>query len=551
MNKVRILMLFLLFCGFTATSQEADTSRYFIYFSDKAGDNYPYSSTNPEAFLTQRALDRRAKQNISIKESDLPVNPTYVEELASLNVDVFFTSKWLNGALIQTHQNKIEEISALSFVDSVRLIAQGPRLSYEQQTVDIPTQFDPPTDKRADSDIQLLMIGADVMHADDIKGQNMLIAILDNGFTGVNRYEPFQHIWENQRVVGTKDFVENSGNVFQFGSHGTAVFSIIGAKYETDTTDFFGVAYEADFIFCVTEDNQAENTIEEYNWLLGAEYADSLGADVINASLGYNTFDIPEHNYSKDDLDGNTAIVSMAASNAAQKGMIVVTSAGNTGRRSPPGNLISHPSDAQGIMTVASVDPDFSKSDFSSIGPTADGRIKPDIAAFGGGTAIVNGSGTIERGGGTSFSSPIIAGFAACIWQLNPDRSSHEIMTSIRESGHQADSPDHILGYGVPNYLYAKEVRALNVTDILENKVTIYPNPFSGDTLFLKTEGKFPSGMTIQVIDPKGAVIFNQEFKRSEVKETMELSIDSSQEGVYYLFLQTGKDRKVVKLINF
>jgi len=404
MNKARILLGILILLCFNALSQEPDTSRYFIYFKDKTTETYPYSIDDPAAFLTQRAIDRRTKQNISIKESDLPVAPSYVEGLRSQNIDVFFTSKWLNGALVQTHHNKIEDIKALEIVDSVRLIAANSRLRYAQQPIATPTQFDPPPNKNGDSEIQLVMVGADVMHTDNIRGQNMLIAVLDNGFTGVNRFSPFQHVWENNRIVGTKDFVENTGNVYQYGSHGTSVLSIIGAKYETDSTDLIGIAYEADFVLCVTEDNQAENTIEEYNWLLGAEFADSLGADVINASLGYKTFDIPEHNYTSTDLDGNTAIVSIAASIAAQKGMIVVTSAGNSGRRSAPGNLISHPSDAQGIMTVASVDPDFTRSDFSSIGPTTDGRLKPDIAAFGNGTTVMRGNGSIERGGGTSLS---------------------------------------------------------------------------------------------------------------------------------------------------
>ncbi|MEQ9568396.1 MAG: S8 family serine peptidase, partial [Pseudomonadales bacterium] len=255
-----------------------------------------------------------------------------------------------------------------------------------------------------------------------------------------------------------------------------------------------------------------EDRVEEYNWLLGAEFADSLGADVLNASLGYNTFDIPEHNYSKSDLDGRTAVISMAAEMAARKGMIIVTSAGNSGRRNPPENLISHPADADRILSVASVTPNFERSEFSSIGPTADGRIKPDIAAFGDGTAVMRGNGAIERGGGTSFASPLIAGFAACIWQANPERTYNEVIAAIKNSGHQDHKPDTLLGWGVPNYVYAKDVKALNVNDILEDKVTFYPNPFRGDTLFLITDGEFKEGMQIKILDPKGSLIFNQEF---------------------------------------
>ncbi|WP_425391511.1 S8 family serine peptidase [Ekhidna sp.] len=530
---------------------QSQINRYFIYFTDKAGENYPYSISNPEEFLTQRAIERREKQEISIKEDDLPVSPEYVQGLRDAGIDVYFTSRWMNGALVNADTSLLDDVSQLSFVDSIAWIADTTRLSAEKSIPDYPDSFDPPTSQSGDSDIQLIMLGADTMHEDDIKGQGMLIAVLDNGFTGVNRFTPFHHVWENNRIIATKDFVENSGDVFQFGDHGTSVFSIIAANYTSTDGDLIGIAPEAEYILCVTEEGGSEDRVEEYNWLLGAEFADSLGADVINASLGYNTFDITEHDYSKEDLDGKTAIVSIAAETAAKKGMVVVTSAGNSGRRNPPGNLINHPADADRILAVGSVDPNFERSAFSSVGPTADGRIKPDIAAFGDGTAVMSGNGSIERGGGTSFASPLIAGFAACIWQMNPERTANEVIAAIKNSGHLDSNPDNLLGWGVPNYMYAKDVKALNITDILEDKVTIYPNPFIGDTLYLLTDGKFNTGMTIKILDPKGSLIFNQEFKKKEIKENMELKIDSSQQGVYFLFLQTGNSQKIVKLINF
>ncbi|GAB4229018.1 MAG: S8 family serine peptidase [Ekhidna sp.] len=536
--------------GWTQTA--SDTSRYFVYFQEKLeAENYPFTTNAPQAFLSQRSIDRRNKHGIAITEEDLPVHPGYVQSLREEEVDVFFTSRWLNGALVQTHTNKIAGIEALDFVDSVRLIAEGPRLRYKKQQVAPPASFDTPPGMTGDSNIQLGMIGGLFMHSEDIKGQGMIIAVLDNGYTGVNRFEPFEHVWENNQIIATKDFVENSGNVFQYGSHGTAVFSIIGAKYETDTTEFIGVAPEASYVLCVTEDNKAENTIEEYNWLLGAEFADSVGADVINGSLGYRLFDIAEHNYDYDDLDGNTAVVALAAQLASEKGMVVVVSAGNEGDNLSGWRYITSPADAAGALTVGSVDVNFERSLFSSIGPTSDGRIKPDVAAFGNGTTVMRGNGLIERGSGTSFASPVIAGLAACIWQINPERTSWEIISALKKSGHQSEKPDTLLGHGVPNYIYAKEVKALNINDILADKVSIYPNPFRGDTLFLRTEGSFNEGMSIKVLDPKGTLIYNRTFEQAEVKDQMELSFDGSMQGVYFLFLQTENDHKVVKLINF
>lgn len=538
-------------CAFVliGKAQDPDTSRYFIYFKDKGADN-PYSVSNPQAFLTQRSIDRRSKQGIEIIESDLPVNPNYVLQLDEADVNVFFTSRWLNGALVQMHLNQVESIQALEFIDSVRLIARGARLTKNPVIPDPPTNFELPAVNEGDSDIQLIMMGADLMHADNIKGQGMLIAVLDNGYRGVNRYTPFQHIWENNQLVASKDFVENSGNVFQFGSHGTAVFSTIGANFTTDTTNFFGVAYEADFILCVTEDSKAENTIEEYNWLLGAEFADSLGADVINSSVGYRLFDIDEHNYTYDDLDGQTTVNSIAAGMAAKSGMIVATSAGNDGDNNG-WNRINTPADANGVLTVGSANVDFTYSPFSSIGPSKDGRTKPDVSAFGNGTLVMRGNGDIERGGGTSFASPLIAGFAACIWQANPDKTNYDVMWAIRNSGHQSDNPDNYLGYGVPNYIYAKDVKALSVKDIFDDKFTIFPNPFLGDTLYLLTDEEFQGDMEVKIIDPTGSTVYNKKFQQSEIKERMELSLDSSIRGVYFLSLQTDKGLKVVKLIKF
>lgn len=546
------LLLLCLLIGFQTFAQEADISRvnrYFVYFSDKSGDNYPYSISNPSEFLSQRAIDRRSRQNIAVNEADLPVDPGYVQGLKDVGLEVYFTSRWLNGALVNADTTLLDDVSLLSYVDSIAWIADTTRLSAEKTPIDTPTSFSDPASVNGDSDIQLGMLGALFMHAEDIKGQGMLVAVLDNGFTGVDKYTPFQHLWENNQIIATRDFVQNSDNVYQFGSHGTSVFSTIGAKYESGDDHFTGIAYEAQFILCVTEDNQAENTVEEYNWLLGAEFADSLGADVINGSLGYRLFDIPSHNYDFEDMDGETTIVSKAAKWASDRGMIVAVSAGNEGNKS--WKRITPPADAKDVLTVGSVNPDFSYSSFSSVGHTADGRIKPDVSAFGSATAVVRGNGTIQRGSGTSFASPLIAGFAACIWQLNPERTANEIMTSIRNSSHKADNPDSLFGYGVPNYLYAKDVRALNVNDILQDKVLFYPNPFNGDTLFLITDGEFKQGMSIKIMDPKGSMIYNKEFRRREIKENMELTIDGSQQGVYFLFLQTGNNQKVVKLINF
>lgn len=550
LNKT-LLVGFIILGSSQILAQDAD--RYFVFFKNKGAKTNQYALNQPSEYLTQRALDRRIKENVNIDSIDLPVNNDYISNIREAGVDVFFASKWLNGVLVEACGFEIAEIENLPFVDSTRLIAYNSRLVKEQEQVQLPILFEEPPEVIADTRIQLMMLGADVMHSDSLVGEGVRIAVLDNGFKGVNRFKPFQHIWENDLIIGTRDFVENSGNVFQFGSHGTSVFSIIGAKYVTDSTEFYGIANGAEFILCVTEDAEGENTIEEYNWILAAEYADSLGVDVINSSLSYRTFDIDEHDYSFDDIDGKTSIISKAASIAARKGIIVVNSAGNDGRRSSPSNLIHPPADADSILVVGSVDPDFRRSAFSSVGPTADGRIKPDVAAFGNGVAIVRGNGDIEKGGGTSFASPLIAGFAAGIMQAYPDWTSQEVIKAIKESGHNAEAPDSLVGYGVPNYTFisAESNRKINVNDILEDKITFYPNPFTGDKLYFVTEQGFDSSILIRILDPKGSYIYNQTFLPEQLGKTIEIPINSVQQGVYYLFLQSENTQRVVKLINF
>ena len=326
MNK-QLLIFFLLLVTINAFGQE---NRYIVFFADKGGNANPYSLDRPEEFLTDKSIIRREKQGIALSEADLPVNPNYITQLKDLTIDVHFTSRWMNAALIQTDAANESVIASQSFVDSLALIAEGARLSNSKIAVDTAEAFAEPPSISSSSAMQLAMLQADVMHREGIRGENMTIAVLDDGFLGVNQFQPFEHLWNGQ-IIATRDFVENSGNVFRMGDHGTSVLSTIAAQYQED---YFGTAYNADLILCITEEGGSEDRVEEYNWLLGAEFADSLGADVINSSLGYRSFDIPEHNYSPDDLDGATAVVSMAARMAADRGMLVVVSAGNSGDHS-------------------------------------------------------------------------------------------------------------------------------------------------------------------------------------------------------------------------
>ncbi len=546
MNKP--ILTFFLLIGIIFS--HAQTNRYVVYFTDKEGINYPYSLNSPSDFLTDRAIQRRSVQNITLDSTDLPVNPTYVEDLKT-HVDVYFTSKWINAALVQTDEANIATIQNLNFVDSVALVAQNDKLSNNKIEVEIPDEFKEPPSINATTTIQNTMTQVDAMHEEGIRGENMLIAVLDNGFTGVNEYTPFEHLWTEDKILATKDFVENSGNVFRVGDHGTAVFSTIAGKYEGDLS-YNGVAYMANFILCVTEESGSEDRVEEYNWLLGAEFADSLGADVINSSLGYNSFDIPAHDYSFEDLDGKTTVVSSAAKMASDKGMVVVVSAGNEGDNPPSSwRYITPPADADNVLTVGSVNPDFTWTPFSSLGPSSDGRTKPDVSALGFGTAVIRGNGRITTGNGTSFASPQIAGLAAGVWQANPSWTNLEVIDALKGASHVAHRPDTLIGHGVPFFTFAVDGKVLSTSDILTEKITVYPNPFHGEKLFLKIDEVIIDPLYVEIVNSEGKSILKDTISIAKSKSIVEFSLENIQEGLYFLSLQYANEVKVVKLINF
>ena len=546
MNKGLIFCLLILSILSQGFSQ---TNRYMVFFSDKSGENYPYSLEEPEAFLTDRAIQRRASQGINLSESDLPVNPEYVSNLKEMGLEVFFSSKWFNAVLIQAQENEVINLTELNFIDSVALVANNQKLQDSPSDFVVPTSFKKPSSINSDTELQLSLLQADVMHNEGINGQGMLIAVLDNGFKGVDKYEPFEHLWNDNRIVATKNFVDNSGTVFSEGDHGTAVFSTMSAKYEDI---YAGVAFGASYILCVTEENGSEDRIEEFNWTFGAEFADSLGVDIINSSLGYVEFDIPEHTYQESDLNGNSTIVSKAAKLAAEKGMLVVVSAGNNG--DDPPNLwrnITPPADAENMLAVASVDENFNRAGFTSLGYTKNGKTKPDVAALGVLTSIIRGSGSITFGNGTSYSSPQIAGLAAGIWQQNPEWSNFELISAIKSAGHKSHKPDTLIGNGVPIYSYAVEGKILNVNDIIENKIDIYPNPFHGKKLFMRVTSELNSPISIQVHDSSGKSVLEDELAEIQTDKVYEFSLNDIDQGVYYLTLQFKNERKVVRIVNY
>ena len=391
-------------------------SYYMVFFRDKVGT--PYQISEPCEFLSARSISRRRKHNVVVKEEDLPVVPKYVEGLQEVGAQVHYSTRWLNATLVQGSEDVVNEIKQLSYVRDVALVAPGSNTLSTQKNRKFlkETQIEPLSDKMSRTNalrnaVQNEMLGVDNMHKQSIYGKGVLIALLDGGFPNIDNYVLFQHIHEEKRMLDAYSFVRHRKNVYdtQNGSHGTLVLSVMAA-YQDDVYE--GIAYKAQYALYETEEGASEYRIEEYNWLFAAERADSLGADIIQSSLGYSHFDIDTMSYTLDQFDGQQAVSTRAAEMASERGILVIVAAGNGG---PSNRSIGAPADGANVIAVGGVNGSQVVASFSSRGPTADGRIKPDISAMGESTVVTIGVGTDVQyweADGTSFASPLISAFA-------------------------------------------------------------------------------------------------------------------------------------------
>ena len=449
--------------------------RYWVSFTDK--DNTPYSVNLPEEFLSSRSIDRRERQGIAITEDDLPVDPQYLYQIRSKGVPVLNISKWFNGALVELEDTSyLDTLRNLDFIkpEIIRvkpgLSANSEEKKFSKFKADI--DFDPSI--YGYSYNQISMLQGDFLHEQGYSGEGMLIAVLDAGFSNANVISSLQTAWEEDRVIAWKDFVHDTANIFNSHNHGTAVFSIMGG---IQPGVLVGTAPNAEYALVRTEDGNSEYLVEEYNWICGAEFADSLGADVINSSLGYHNFNDSSQNYTYADMNGRTAPISIAATRAARKGIAVVTSAGNNG--DDPWFRIGAPADADSILAVGAVDSTGIIARFSSRGPSYDGRIKPDVVAQGVYDIAQHPNGNFIYCSGTSCSSPVMAGLTASLWQAHPNSTNMEVINAIRRSASQYFNPDSVYGYGIPNMFKADWLLQMLEDTGSDSFITfsLFPNP--------------------------------------------------------------------------
>ena len=425
----------------TGASAQQDTLKYRISLKDKAATEY--SLKKPEKYLSAKAIERRRKQNLPIDSTDLPVCRKYIDEIRKQGVKIVVTGKWDNFVTVSCNDTTlIDRIAALPFVLSTEKVwispgAGKPSMATERDSVlNQPTIHPDSIYGRAITQIQ--MSNGDKLHEAGFKGQGMTIAVIDAGFHNVDKITAMQNI----RILGTKDFVNQQADIFAESSHGMSVLSCIGMNRPDIMT---GTAPEASFWLLRSEDEYSEHLVEQDYWSAAVEFADSVGVDVINTSLGYYSFDDKSKNYKYRDLDGRHALMSRQASHIADKGMILVCSAGNSGAGS--WKKITPPGDADNVLTVGAIDKRAVLATFSSVGNTADHRVKPDVVAVGVGSDVIRTDGNQGRANGTSFSSPIMCGMVTCLWQACPTLTAKEVIELVRRSGF----PDNIYGYGVPD----------------------------------------------------------------------------------------------------
>lgn len=421
---------------------------YRLYLRDKDLQHTPFSVSRPEQFLSARSIERRKRQGLPVDVTDLPIAPAYLDSVSRTGIEIVGQSKWNNTLLVKIHKEKeLNKLNSLSFITRKLKVFSSPDSITERKRSSFRKELNSwesgPTHYGAASE-QLKSLGGQRIHERGFYGNGMMIAVLDGGFMNADRIPALHGV----KLAGLKDFVvPKSHNIFEEMEHGTMVLSTMAANAPNL---YVGVAPEAQYVLVRCEDERTESLAEEDYWASAAEYADSLGVDVINSSLGYHDFDDVKTNHLYWEQDGETALISHTASMCADKGIICVNSAGNDGMG--VWKKINFPADAKDILTVGSINEQGKNAAFSAVGPTADGRIKPDVMAFGSPASVITGRGAIINDNGTSFSSPLIAGMTACLWQALPHKTAKQIIKLVKMAGNNQQHPDNIYGYGVPDF---------------------------------------------------------------------------------------------------
>lgn len=509
-----------------------------VFFKDKS--NTSFSTQRPTEFLSAKAISRRVKHSIAITEEDLPVNNAYVQGIADLGIETYFTTKWMNGVLVQMEGSAVSSVLALPYVDRVEYVAPNAILS--NAAGEIEQVNDSPIEPSRIEAAQYQMLGLDRMHEAGFMGEGVLVAIFDDGFENYTIIPAFSHIIQENRLVHTFDYTMNRENVDNTFDHGLRVFSVLGADAQ-----MIGAVPKANYMLVVTE-APGEYRVEEYNWLFATEMADSAGVDIVNTSLGYSEFLDASMDYTQSQMDGQTTVITRAANIASSKGILLVNSAGNHGSSSL-GTIVA-PSDSEHVLTVGAISISGELASFSSSGPSADNRIKPDVVALGVNTLVTDSDNAVSAQHGTSFSAPLITGLAAGLLQAFPEMSSQEIIQVIKESGDRVESPDNGHGYGIPNFIKAAQIADESLIPLAAG-IQAYPNPTDLQYFTLTfSEELLGQSIKAQLLNGDGSLIQNYEFTPEIFRNRLQVDLSKAKSGLLLIRLVTTNGVTTKKIIK-
>jgi serine protease AprX len=539
-NVLFILSIFFIFQSFQSKGQDY----FWVSFTDK--NNTEYSINKPEEFLSDRSIQRRIKQNIPIDSLDLPINANYIDSILSIGVELVHGSKWLNGITVKGEVADFQnEVQKISFVDEVQLSkpAQTTKSAFNkfyetssEDTVPIDTSM------YGESMRQTALLNGQFLHQ-NYNGEGIQIAVLDAGFYKADEYASFDSLWTNDQILGVKDFVDPDSDIFTTSSHGMSVLSTMGGNVPGE---LIGTARKASYWLLRSEDMATEYIIEEDNWIAAAEFADSVGVDIINSSLGYYKFDDPETDHSYSDMDGRTTRVTRGANIAASRGILVFSSAGNEGEKA--WKYIIAPSDGVNVIGVGATFRFGHAAYFTSFGPASDGAIKPNIAAMGVDTWLQLSNGDLGPANGTSFSSPVMAGMAACLWQANPNATAVDIKNALEQSASQYSNPDSLLGYGVPDMKLADLILEPLISTITKKKKewSIYPNPIGDYLVLQKTESNSLEEIFVEIYSSDGRLLRN--WKKYGSQKIVLSGLQRLPAGLLVLKINSSASSQAIKL---
>ena len=519
------LLLFVFIFG----SANSQYSKFVIQLKDK--NNNTYSLSNPSQFLSSRAIQRRTKYTIPYDSTDLPITQAYIDSIALVsNVSILSVSKWLNRVLIQTTDpSAITAIQSFSFIYSISSIAPktisgSGRVKFKEEIQPLVQQ----KNQKVEGNVfnygsnynQVHIHEGEFLHNKGFNGQNMQITVLDAGFYQYNNVTAFDSLRTNGQVLGERDFVDFDNSTSEDDSHGMYCLSTMAANWPGQMV---GTATKANFWLVRTENAPTEFPVEELNWVVGAEFADSTGSDMISSSLGYNTFDDGAFNHTYSDIYKNVATVSQGAALAVKKGMIVMNSADNEGNNS--WKYIAFPADSDSVCTVGAITSQGIIASFSSRGYP--GKLKPNIVSVGVNTVIAGLNNLPSSGNGTSFSNPNVAGLIACLWQAFPNLNNMQLLDAVYRSSNQYTSPNANYGYGVPNFKLAYRIikHDQNVALYGNDWLWATPNPFDSkiDVRFI---GRVDGNAVLYLKNAAGVVVGKQNFT-SEQEEVYNYSFDN------------------------